>query len=309
VSFCPRHNEASGPTLPPVALGSAGKGFGMTQLLRRHPLVTFFALVYALTWVVWIPRAVGDVPFLVGRAWTWAPAVATIVAAAIVGGRGALRDLGSRLVRWRVGWPWYAIVILGPAVFSVAVAWIYGLFGGSMASAMPLALTDTPLPLVPLFLLIYVFTDGIGEELAWRGFALPRLLSRYSALVASLGLGLLWAAWHLPLLWTEGAAMYQQPIWLPLVDITAKSVLFTWVFVHTRGSVLLAVLFHSSTNLFLVSPSQTVSGDLTLPVLAAAAKWILVLVLVGATGSALVRRRTGTADEAMVVSGDAVARL
>jgi uncharacterized protein len=281
----------------------------MTKLLRRHPLATFFVLVYALTWVVWVPRALGDVPFLIGRAWTWMPAVAALMAAAIVGGRGALRDLGSRLIRWRVGWQWYVIVLLGPAVFSVAVAWIYGLFGGSMASAVPPALIDTPLPLLPLFLLIYAFTDGIGEELAWRGFALPRLLSRYSALLASLVLGLLWAAWHLPLLWTDEAAMYQQPIWLPLADITAKSVLFTWVFVHTRGSVLIAILFHASTNLFLVSPSPTVSGDLTLPVLAAAAKWILVLLLVGATGPALVRRRLGVADEAMVVSGDSVATI
>jgi uncharacterized protein len=279
----------------------------MTQLLRRYPLVTFFVLVYVFTWVVWVPRLLGDVPFLIGRAWTWAPAVAALVAAAIVGGRGALRDLGARLVRWRVGWPWYVVVILGPAVFSVAVAGIYGLVGGSWASAVPPALVDTPLPLLALFLLIYAFTDGIGEEVAWRGFALPRLLSRYSALLASLILGILWALWHLPLLWTEGSAMYQQPIWLPLVDITAKSVLFSWVFVHTRGSVLIAILFHASTNLFLVSPSQTAAGDLTLPALAAAAKWILVLILIAITGSSLVWRHSEAGAEAGDLRIDAAA--
>ena len=85
--------------------------------------------------------------------------------------------------------------------------------------------------------------------------------------------------------------MYQQPIWLPLLDFTAKSVLFTWVFVHTRGSLLIAIVPHASTNLFLVSPSQTVTGDLTLPVLAVAAKWVLVVILVGVTGPTLVWRR------------------
>ena len=266
-------------------------GFAAMQLLRRYPLVTFFLLVYAITWAVWVPRIFGEVPFLLGRAWTWDPAVAAIVAAALIGGRGALRDLGSRLVRWRVGWRWYAVVIGGPAVFSIAVAGIYVLLGGSWTVGVPPALTDTPLPLLPLFLLIYAFTDGIGEELAWRGFALPRLLARHSALLASLILGVVWALWHLPLLWTEDAAMYQQPLWLPLLDITDKSVLFSWVFVHTRGSVLLAILFHASTNLFLVSPSQTATGDLTLPLLAATGKWILVIGLIAVAGPALTRRR------------------
>jgi membrane protease YdiL (CAAX protease family) len=131
--------------------------------------------------------------------------------------------------------------------------------------------------MLPLFLVILTLTDGLGEELAWRGFALPRLLTRHNALVASLVLGVLWALWHLSLVWTEGNAMYQLPIWLLLVDIPAKSILFTWVFLHTRGSVLLAMLLHGATNLFVVSPSSTSSGDLTLPLLAAGAKWRLII--------------------------------
>jgi membrane protease YdiL (CAAX protease family) len=289
--------------LEPLAFRDSGE-FGMAQLLRRHPFVTFVVLVYGFTWVIWVPRAMGNVPFLVGRAWTWAPAVAALVAAGILGGRVALRELGSRLVRWRVGWQWYGVVILGPAIFSLVVAGIYTLLGGSWALAVPASLGETPLALLPLFLVIYILTDGIGEELAWRGFGLPLLLERYTALVASLGLGLVWAVWHLPLLWTEGAAMYHQPIWLPIVDITAKSVLFTWVFLHTRGSVLIAVLLHASMNLFLVSPSQSSSGDLALPLLAAVAKWILVLVLLVIAGPALVGRRSGTAAEARMARGE-----
>jgi uncharacterized protein len=104
--------------------------------------------------------------------------------------------------------------------------------------------------LLPFFLVIPTLTDGLGEELGWRGFALPRLLSRHNALAASLILGVLWALWHLPLvgLWTEGSAMYLQPVWLLLVDIPAKAVLFTWVFLHTRGNVLLAVQLHGATT-------------------------------------------------------------
>lgn len=269
--------------------GQEVRGRGVAQLIRRHPLVTFFLLAFAITWIVWVPRA-ADVPVgVVGQAWTWAPAIAAILAAALTGGRDAVRDLGARLVRWRVGWQWYLVVILGPAAFSLAVAGVYVLLGGSWAAATPPALREGPLMLLPLFLVILTLTDGLGEELGWRGFALPRLLTRHNALVASLILGVLWALWHLPLVWTEDSVMYHQPLWLLLVDITAKSVLFTWVFLHTRGSVLLAMLFHGATNLFIVSPSPTSSGDLTLPLLAVGAKWGLVVIVVVVAGTSLVR--------------------
>jgi uncharacterized protein len=181
------------------------------------------------------------------------------------------------------------VVILGPAAFSLALAGIYTLFGGSWAEAAPPAILEGPLLLLPLFLVILTLTDGLGEELAWRGFALPRLLTRYNALVASVVLGVIWALWHLPLLWTEGNSMFHQPLWLLLLDVTAKSILFTWVFLHTRGSVLIAMLFHGATNLFIVSPDVASTGDLALPVLAMVAKWVLVGIVLVVAGPSLVR--------------------
>jgi uncharacterized protein len=172
-------------------------------------LTAFFMLAFGITWAVWVPRAVGIPVGAVGQLWTWVPAVAALLAAALTGGRGALRDLGARLVRWRVGWRWYLVVVLGPAAFSVAVALLYALMGGSFAAATPPVLRgETPLVILPLFLVVLFITDGVGEELAWRGFALPRLLASYNALVASLILGVLWALWHLPLVWTEVAPLY-----------------------------------------------------------------------------------------------------
>jgi membrane protease YdiL (CAAX protease family) len=145
------------------------------------------------------------------------------------------------------------------------------------------------LVVLPLFLVILTLTDGLGEELAWRGFALPRLLTRYNALAASLILGVIWALWHLPLLWTEGGPMYQLPVWLLLLDVTAKAVLFTWVFLHTRGSVLIAMLFHGATNLFLVSPEVVGTGDFQVAVLAMVGKWVLVGIVLVVAGPRLVR--------------------
>ena len=76
----------------------------MAQSIRRYPLVTFFLLAFALTWVVWVPRATGIPLGALGQLWTWVPAIAALLAAALTGGRPAVRELGARLVRWRVGW-------------------------------------------------------------------------------------------------------------------------------------------------------------------------------------------------------------
>jgi len=109
---------------------SAGRRWVMVRSMRSRPLVAFFVLAFGVTWAVWVPRAAGLPMGAVGQAWTWAPAAAAILAA-LTGGRAALRDLGARLVRWRVGWRWYAVVVLGPAAFSLGVAAVYALLGGS----------------------------------------------------------------------------------------------------------------------------------------------------------------------------------
>jgi CAAX protease family protein len=261
----------------------------MAQVIRRHPLVTLFVLAYAMTWAILIPQAAG---LLEGEGWrvvVWAPAIAAVLAAALTGGRPAVRELGERLVRWRVGWQWYVVVILGPAAFSISVAGVYALLGGSWQAALPWAQSEEALVMLPVLFVLLTLTDGLGEEPAWRGFALPRLLARHNALVASLILGVLWALWHLPLFWTEGSARYQEPIWTILVEDTAKSVIFTWVFLHTRGSLLMAILLHGAINVFSVSPDLTSSGGFTLLLLAIGAQWLVVIVLVVVLGPKLAR--------------------
>jgi uncharacterized protein len=261
----------------------------MVDWVRRHPLIVFFVLAYVLTWAVWIPRALGVQVGVVGQLWTWIPALAAFAAAALTGGRAAVGDLGRRLLRWRVAWPWYVVVLAGPAAFSLAVGGLYVLLGGTWSAALPPAFT-TSVPSLILFLVILTATDGLGEEVGWRGFALPRLLRHNTALVASLILGVLWAGWHLPLIWTEGSALSDSPVWLLFINLPATAVLFTWVFLRTRGSALLAALLHGTTNLFVVSPSPGVSGELTLALLATAAKWVLVAVLLAVAGPRLTRK-------------------
>ncbi len=166
----------------------------MRSLARRHPVTVFFALTFLLTWAVWVPRALvsqdrmqAGWPADVAPLSTYGPAVAALIVAALVGG-GAVRDLGGRLVRWRVGWQWYAVVLLGPVAFWAVVWALLELLGWESTASRPLLLEEGLAAALPL-LLVLTLTDGLGEETGWRGFALPRLLVRHTALIASALLG------------------------------------------------------------------------------------------------------------------------
>lgn len=112
----------------------------MTKLVRRYPVTAFFVLASAITWFVWVPRALvsegyldSERPVALGDFWTYAPAVAAVLAAALWGGRAGLRELGSRLIRWRIGLRWYVLVLVGPAAFWALVLCIFAAVGWSAA--------------------------------------------------------------------------------------------------------------------------------------------------------------------------------
>ena len=153
--------------------------------MRRHPLIAFFLLAYVLTW--WIYPLLTFSPLL-GLFGLFGPALAAIIMAAVTGGKPGVKALFSRVVLWRIGLPWYMIALGLPTVLSIATAGLSYLLGASesiQAGAL------TVLELV-LFVLV------VGEELGWRGYALPLLLEKRSAVTASLILGVLWGLWHLP---------------------------------------------------------------------------------------------------------------
>jgi uncharacterized protein len=251
---------------------------GWRNSLRRHDVLLFMVATLTLTWVVWVPRAMGIQVGMVGLLWTWIPAATALGCAAVLYGRAGVRDLRRRLLLWRVNWWWYPVVLLGPLVFAMIVAGIAVLVGEPWDAALPSAM-KLSIPALGLTLLILTLTDGLGEELGWRGYLLPRLLIRHRAISASLIFGLYWWLWHLPLVWTADAAIEGQPLWLLLADLMAKSLIFTYVFLGTRGSVLIAILLHASTNLFAMSPPLGPDGDLTLPLVALGLKWVLAAAL------------------------------
>ena len=204
--------------------------------MRRHPLIAFFVLAYLLTW--WIYPLLKFSPLL-GIFGLFGPALAAIIVAAVTEGKPGVKALLSRVVRWRVGLPWYVIALGLPTVLSLATAGLYYLLGASeFVKVGALSIFD-----FVLFVLV------VGEELGWRGYALPLLLEKRSPLTASLILGVLWGLWHLPTFLVPGTPQYGLPLAAFVLLTVEYSVVMTWLFLHTQGSVLIATLFHGAVNL------------------------------------------------------------
>jgi hypothetical protein len=203
-------------------------------------LLAFFILAFALSWWPWPlvllnPDSIALLP--------WSPLIAAVIMAAVVGGRRGLRDLLSRTVRWRVGLTWYAAALLLPAAITILAAGLNVLLGAGAPPAGAFYDWYT----FPFVLLVTFLVKGpLTEEIAWRGFALPRLLDRMSPLSASLLLGLIWALWHLPLLVSDPSA--QRPPMQFVMSGVALSILHTWLYQRANGSVLLVTLLHAMFN-------------------------------------------------------------
>jgi uncharacterized protein len=249
-------------------------------VVRGYPATVFVVLAFAITWSVWVPRALVSQglltarwPIALGAYWTYGPAVAAVITAGLVG-RDALRELGASLIRWRVRWWWYPIVLLGPAAFWGVVYAVASLLGLSSQLRQPLLVEPGLAAAVPLFLVL-ALTDGLGEEPGWRGFLLPRQLEHLTRLMASCLLGVIWAVWHLPLFWTQGATLAGSSPLLLVLELPAVSIVYTWVFEHTNGSVLIAILLHAALNLCAVSASVGGAASWQLITLLLVSKWLV----------------------------------
>jgi membrane protease YdiL (CAAX protease family) len=213
----------------------------MRELVRRHPLPLFFFLAFSGFWgflaLDRIPRFHFWAPFL----GVFAPAAAAIVLTGILEGENGVRQLIRSLGLWRVRPQWYAIAIGLPivqALIGLVLAVLLHKYKGLSAESLRAVL--------PAMWVVFVF--AAGEELGWRGYALPHLLQRYRPVYASLILGALHSAWHWPLILPAHGMMSDLPVLPWTAAVLTEAIVFTWIFRNTGGSVLLVVLFHGMVN-------------------------------------------------------------
>ena len=211
----------------------------------------YFVMAFAFTWFFWGLQLLGvrgvipTLPGLTGIA-TLGPLVAAVVVTAQERGRAGLRSLLSRVLRWRAAPIWYAVALLGPLVLTLGAIGLHVALGGQPPSLGSL------IGVLPMVLIAFVFMMifvALGEEVGWRGYALPALQARYGALASSAILGGMWGLWHLPLFFNPSAGSYSDlPFGLWLAYLIPFAILITWVFNSTGGSVLMAMFVHAVMN-------------------------------------------------------------
>lgn len=230
------------------------------SLIQKYPLVSFFVLAIGLTWIFMITDALGShgilpfrLPLPLMLVMGYMPTVAAVIVTQQTKGKEGVRTLFRKLLVVRVGIRWFLFAIFGLAGLYIVSILIYNQFSGLPTISIlsqNLPAFKSPMQLVLQIAILFLIVGIVnGEELAWRGFALPRLQAKFSALTSSLILGVIWSLFHLPLFFTtSGTSQADMSFINFLASTVALTVLFTWMYNNTRGSVLMAYLLHAAAN-------------------------------------------------------------
>lgn len=158
------------------------------------------------------------------------------------GGRAATLSLLRRVVKWRVDVRWYVFAVGFMPAVKLSVAIVYRV----MTGAWPV-FGQEAWYLIIAAIMVSTWAQA-GEEIGWRGYALPRLSQIFGLAPASVILGVIWASWHLPLFFFRGSNILGQSFPLYLLQVTAMSVAIAWLYWRTGGSLLLTMLLHAAVN-------------------------------------------------------------
>ena len=237
---------------------------GLSVWMRQHPIAAYFALVFAITWALHAPMVLGanglgffpyEVPmplfvilFILGA--IAGPTLGAFLVTNALDGKEGRRKLFRRYGQWRVGLPWYVLAIFGaPMVYIIA--------GSIVLGGVPFAdiAANWTTFFSPYLVAVLIFPAFItwGEEPGWRGFALTRMQEHYHPLLSGAMVGFMHSLWHLPVfLLVSGPVAFGPFDLMEFARNTATSIaiaiLWTWVFNHAKGSILIAVLLHASLN-------------------------------------------------------------
>jgi membrane protease YdiL (CAAX protease family) len=230
---------------------------------RRKELILYFGLAYALSWAVEVPLGLsirGVIPVHIPRPIHYLASFGPFFSALIVTlasrGRREAAGLFRGLVRWRVGRSYVLFSVGLPLVLFILAYLANRLIRGDWTGLGLLGQVDylPPIGILPA-LVLWLLTFGLGEETGWRAFALPRLQAGRSAFSSSIILGLIWAGWHAPAFFYRDT--YIAMGWLgPLMtvfSVVVASIICTWLYNGTRGSLLMVVLFHGLFDFLSVS--------------------------------------------------------
>ncbi len=227
----------------------------VSAMIKRRPLIAMYIIMFSIAWSVMIPQALysqgmrsAPLPVFFEIFIGWSAGIAAITVSAIVAGRAGVREIFGRFLIWRVGLKWYLVGGFLLAGIILGGIGLHVLFGGVMP-VIPVAgkpLWEIVLTFVLLIVMGFLFNT---EETVWRGFAVPRLQTRYGALIATLLIAIPEVSLHLPLFWTRGNPFYETVgvYWFSAFSLAAV-VIYVYVFNMTKGSLIIVTLMHASQN-------------------------------------------------------------
>jgi membrane protease YdiL (CAAX protease family) len=227
---------------------------GLKSFIKRNPLISMYVLLFLLGWPIQILDALAShdlaskPPIILTIATGLTPAIAAIIVTAILAGRAGVKDLFRRFLIWRVGIQWYIVGIFLLAGVILGGIGLHVLFGGAMPT-MPIAGASVGLIVFAFTVTVIVGALVNTEEIAWRGFALPRLQSRYGALIAAVLVAIPESLFHLPHFWNLDSIFYQNVgvFWFTAFTV-AIVFIYTYIFNKTHGSLLIVTILHASQN-------------------------------------------------------------
>ncbi len=259
----------------------------MLNWIKRHTLFVYFVLTYAISWAIWLPIVLGaqklvswQPPSALYYLGAFGPMLAALIVTGAGEGRPGLANLWSQIVKWRVPFRYYALAVLVPfALFALALV-INWMTTGAWGNLTLLGQVDyLPYLGIPGVVLLWMATFGYGEEIGWRGLALPQMLRTRSATTAALVIGVIWGCWHLPLFFFRDTYMLMGLVGFPMfvLSMVCASFILTWLYINSGGSILIAALFHALFDWFSASPAGGDAAGIIMSVFAIV--WAIVVMV------------------------------
>lgn len=239
------------------------------EWIQRNAVASYILLAYGITWSLALVLALSyhgiislEIPLALHYILPYGPMLSALIVTCVRGGKYGIREILGRMSRWRIKPVWIIT-----ALFSVWVFYI--------ASALTMVVIGQPWPDLSVFgqvmylpyltflgaWALWIFTYGIGEETGWRGFLLPHLQTKYSALVSSIIVSFFWALWHAPMFLYNENLIAMGPVgtvfWT--IGLMFGSVLLTWLYNNTEGSILMTAIWHGTFNTFSAAAGQAAS--------------------------------------------------
>jgi hypothetical protein len=234
----------------------------MMQTQTRQELAQFFGITFAFSWLIWLAGILIPHFPLQGRGLevlgALGPAVAALYLTWHAEGKEGFKRMVARSFSAEGKWSfllWASLMLLG---LHAASRLIYSLLATNLPASELLA---SPVMFIPVVIIMFLVGGGLDEEIGWRGYALDRLQSKYSALSASLRLNVVWIVWHLPVFFLPGTNQSFISFWIFILPVIPLGVMMTWVYNNTNKSIFAAALFHTVGNvaneLFRVWPTES----------------------------------------------------